>query len=151
MQSDNNLGSGQLTPEEKKRRIEDWLKRLSKLFANVTSWAADAGWDVTDGPSIPMTEEFALKLPGGPFSQPSLKLTAPNNSIVWVRPKGLWIIGANGRIDLSTHEAAAMITDSAAPFERPRWRLMFITAHPKRPRLETTGLAFKPEMLRELV
>jgi len=41
------------------------------------------------------------------------------------RPLGLWVIGANGRVDVFTEKAAPMLVDAADPFKTPIWKLYF--------------------------
>jgi len=35
------------------------------------------------------------------------------------QPKGLWVIGANGRVDLITKAAAPILVDQSEPLSRP--------------------------------
>jgi hypothetical protein len=46
------------------------------------------------------------------------------DGIIKVIPKGLWVIGANGRIDLFTSRGLFMLVDFAVePFGRPLWKI----------------------------
>ena len=60
------------------------------------------------------------------------------------KPKGLWVIGANGRIDLYTRKGAFIIVDLAERGASPRWTIF--RASNKR-----GGDPFSPEMIADLV
>jgi hypothetical protein len=144
-----------VSPEHVKLRVDDWSKRLNKLFKQITKWAQENDWEVQAGPVIPMTDEPVRHSKLEPFDQPSLKLSRKDNALViWVRPKGLWIIGANGRVDVTSSKESAMLTDVAEPFQPPRWRIYLVTSRPKNEpqggTLKTSGTTFKPQLLSEL-
>jgi hypothetical protein len=44
--------------------------------------------------------------------------------ILSIKPKGLWIIGANGRIDILTTKGSYMLVDTADEFSKPQWKLL---------------------------
>ncbi len=53
---------------------------------------------------------------------PTLKLFNQSDDIVKLEPRGLWIIGGNGRIDLKCDGRHYFIVDFAENFEQPDWQ-----------------------------
>ena len=55
---------------------------------------------------------------------PVFEIRAGSQRVMRVQPKGLWIIGANGRVDLITRKAAPILFDQSDPLSRPsNWQL----------------------------
>jgi len=46
-----------------------------------------------------------------------------NKIVLALKPKGLWMVGANGRIDLLSTKGNYMLVDFAEQFEPPYWKL----------------------------
>jgi len=59
------------------------------------------------------------------------------------KPKALWVIGANGRIDLYTSKGTFVIVDLAEHGTTPRWTIFRASKNPD-------GDLFKPEMIANL-
>ena len=53
----------------------------------------------------------------------SLELLHDGEIITEVWPYGLWIIGANGRLDLVKGNDIYVVTDQAKTFEAPEWKI----------------------------
>ena len=75
--------------------------------------------------------------------QPTLRLDGEDGYALF-KPKGLWVIGANGRIDLYTSKGTFIIVDLAERGAAPRWTIFRASQKPD-------GDAFKPEMITTLV
>ena|SRR5256885_1065037 len=54
---------------------------------------------------------------------PTLDLVRDGTVVVRLRPYGLWIIGANGWIDLVKERELYRISDYAKTFEAPSWHI----------------------------
>ena len=89
----------EITTDDVQRRISDWLARLDDLLGSVKTWAGAHGWKWTDD-ALPMHEQMMIEFNVAPQNQPSLKLVGPAGDFVWIKPKALWVIGANGRVDV---------------------------------------------------
>jgi len=88
-----------------KRRLDDWLKRLNDLFSEISSWCKENGWRVEAGSYIPYyNTELMQQKNIAKINQPSLKILDPTGKEILINPKGLWVIGANGRVDIYTHK-----------------------------------------------
>ena len=53
---------------------------------------------------------------------PMLLLANGSGKSAVLEPRGLWIIGANGRVDMKCGLRHYLIVDVAANFEAPQWR-----------------------------
>ena len=55
--------------------------------------------------------------------QPSLSVRSPQGAEIWIWPKALWVIGANGRVDIFSAKDVYVLVDVADEFQAPRWIL----------------------------
>jgi hypothetical protein len=111
-----------LTPEHVRARVEDWLKRLDDLIGDIESWARAHGWTVERG-TMPM-HEHQMKLhdvPAREMPKLTMKSAAGRNVFVW--PEALWVMGANGRVDIHSEKGYYVIIDIADEFQPPQWWL----------------------------
>ena len=133
-----------VTRDEIERRVDDWLDRLHGMFASTEGWAVENGWRVASSGTSMMDEELMRRVHMSPRQQPTLRLEREDGGYALFKPKGLWVIGANGRIDLYTPKGAFIIIDQAGQYEEPRWRV-FRTSDRRE------GSQYTPEILRDLV
>jgi hypothetical protein len=112
-----------VTADHVHRRVDDWLERLRQLFSVIKDWAATNGWTATDGKPLPLNEEPMVQFGLPPEAQPVLTLHSPTGGTVLVKPKALWVFGANGRVDLYSTKGAYTLVDVAEQFQPPQWRL----------------------------
>lgn len=126
------------------RRVEDWLQRIALLYRDISTWADRNGWSHASGSPVPMNEELMQRAGLLPREQASLVLTSPKGDRVWFKPKGLWIIGANGRVDVYTLKELLLLVDTARQFEPAHW-----VAH-HLPSTAAGGQDFNPNMLAQL-
>lgn len=132
-----------LTRERVEERVADWQARLAGLFGQVGVWAKGAGWRVDDSTTIPLHEELMQKF-GVPATQQPMLRVENEQGYALFKPKGLWVIGANGRIDLYTSKGSFIIVDLAEYRGSPKWTI-FRATHRRE------GDPFKPELLGDLV
>jgi len=134
----------ELSKEEIEHRVHDWLDRLRDLFQKTEHWAASQGWNADSSDTVEMNEE-PMKRRGVPAQkQPTLRLESPGGGYALFKPKGLWVIGANGRIDLYTPKGAFIIVDQAEQFSTPRWRLFRADKRPE-------GTPYTPDVIPGLI
>jgi hypothetical protein len=138
-----------LSPEEVNRRLDLWAVQLEKLFAKIKRWANKSDLTVEQGPSVAV-ENVPLVHPAvKKFNQPSLRLRKGKNEI-WIRPKGPWVIGAAGRVDLVSIHGSAMLINTAKEDAEPSWRFYYLSSPPnvelKEP-VTLRGRSFSPQML----
>jgi hypothetical protein len=90
-----------VTKRDVEERLRDWERRLRELFARVEKWSI-AQWGegcVTQGSIVPPSEYRMEEAGVRPRKLPTLTVQAGTRSISFV-PSCLWIIGANGRVDV---------------------------------------------------
>jgi len=80
------------------KNVETWRRNVNVFFGNVKKWLSplvrDKLVDISENP-ITIAEELAT------YDTSELVISfSPNNRIIKLVPKGTYIIGANGRIDL---------------------------------------------------
>ncbi|MFI5015623.1 MAG: hypothetical protein ACHQAY_25080 [Hyphomicrobiales bacterium] len=114
--------SGEMTPEHVKRRVDDWVQRVKGLYSRIESWLP-SGWDAEQGRSTRMHAELMRQVKLGPRSLPLLDIFRDRVRRATIEPRGLWIIGANGRLDLTTEKDHFVIIDAADNFEPPDWQI----------------------------
>jgi hypothetical protein len=132
-----------VTKERVEERVQDWKDRLHALFREVRAWAVENSWRVDDSGTVRMDEELMQQFGVPATRQPTLRLDR-DHSYALFKPKGLWVIGANGRIDLYTSKGTFIIVDLAESGTAPRWTI-FRTSQKR------DGDLFRPEMIANLV
>ena len=135
---------GDLSKEYVQRRVDDWLNRLNQLFCLNRNWAGQQGWSIDDSGGTELNQDTMREVGVPPVVQPVQRLDTLDGSYALFRPKGLWVIGANGRIDLYTSKGAFVLIDRADALKNPVWRLFRSSA-------ERGGVAYEPALLTELV
>ncbi len=111
-----------ITQEQVEVRIADWLKRVHDLYAIIKAWLQPIeGFRVVEHQDSTMYEELMHRFGIGPQAMPTLDIYEDDDLIARVKPIGLWIIGANGRVDLMSRNGGAQIIDESEPFQEPKW------------------------------
>ncbi len=105
------------------KRVSDWKKRVAGLYSNINIWLKGSEYSLKDGHKLTMYEELMSQ-----FDIPATEIDTKDvykgkTFILTLKPKGLWIIGANGRIDILTTKGNYMLVDYAEQFETPKWKL----------------------------
>lgn len=108
--------------EHVRRRIEDWESRLNKLYAMIGEWLPD-GWEARRGVSVVMHEKMMQKFGVEAKRLPTLELHGRAGRAFRLAPRGLWIIGNNGRVDLKGAGDRYIVIDMADNFEEPNWEV----------------------------
>lgn len=103
------------------RRVDDWADRVSALYADICRWLP-AGWTAWKSDSVRMHEPLMQKFNLPARDIPVLELASGERS-ARLEPRGLWIIGANGRLDLFAGTRHYMIVDTAENLQPPQWQI----------------------------
>ena len=104
------------------RRVDDWEKRVNGLFAAIGEWLPE-GWEARRGAPVVMHEELMHKFGIAAKRIPTLQLVGPVGAAARLEPRGLWIIGGNGRVDLKQDGHRYLIVDMAENFGEPDWQV----------------------------
>ena len=105
-----------------RQRVNDWADRIEGLYEAVEGWLP-TGWMARRGLPVTMNEELMQNMSVPARELPTLDLLHDGTAEVRIRPYGLWIIGANGRIDLVKGRNIFLILDHAKTFESPNWHI----------------------------
>jgi hypothetical protein len=103
------------------RRVDDWADRVSALYADICNWLP-AGWTAQRRGVVKMHEQLMHKFGVPARDLPVLELSSGERS-ARLEPRGLWIIGANGRLDLFAGPHHYMIIDTAENLQPPQWQI----------------------------
>ncbi len=103
------------------RRVEDWEARVNGLYAAVRAWLPE-GWTAREDAPVRMHEELMREFGVPARSIPTLLLENDAGSSAMLEPRGLWIIGTNGRVDMTIGGRHYLLVDVAGNFEAPQWQ-----------------------------
>ncbi len=105
------------------KRVKDWKKRVNDLYSNLKDWLKGSDYSLKLGARLTMYEELMAqyKIPAAEID--TADIYKGNEILVSIKPKGLWIIGANGQIDILTSKGSYSLLDNAEEFDAPQWKL----------------------------
>lgn len=114
-----------VTKEEIEGRLQDWQQRLLLLYSDIQEWLpCDMGFEIDTSGTTVMNEELMKQKGVPPVNLPTLKITKDNEVLLLFQPKGLWVIGANGRVDVFGEANNWILVDMAERFaEKSDWRV----------------------------
>lgn len=118
--------SDQLSSEDVARRVEDWVARIEALYGQVIGWLPPE-WRAERSRSREMHEELMREFGVRARRLTILDLLGPEGARATIEPRGLWIIGANGRLDLTSDKDHFIILDRASSFQPPDWGIAPLT------------------------
>jgi hypothetical protein len=105
-------------------RVDDWENRINGFYDKVSQWAKDAGFRTERTRKVLMSEELMQKFAVPDRELPVLDIVRENQTAASFVPLGLWIIGANGRINVVTHAGTYILVDRASELGNPEWVLV---------------------------
>lgn len=105
------------------KRVRDWKKRISELYTAIKGWTKQTEYSIKIGGKIVMYEELMAKFNVQAVEVDTADIYKDEKIILTIKPKGLWIIGANGKIDILSTRGSYVIVDTAEQFETPNWKL----------------------------
>lgn len=106
-------------------RVSNWKERLKALFSNINSWSNEFTEDIKIKQlNIPQArEELMYKFNIEPQNIPSLVLSSNNNRVSFI-PLGLWVIGSNGRVNISTKKNQYILLDLGESNKQVKWTIV---------------------------
>ena len=105
------------------KSVKDWKKRFSDLYSDIKSWLKDSDYSIKHGNKLTMYEKQMEQFNVHPTEIDTADIYKDNKIVLSIKPRGLFIIGANGRIDILSTNGHYMIIDHSEPFETPQWKL----------------------------
>lgn len=113
----------EINKQHVEKRVRDWKKRVTDLYSDIKIWLKDTEYSFKVGSKVTMYEELMSQF-GVPATEiDTADIHKSKQFILTIKPKGLWIIGANGRIDILTTKGSYLLMDSAEQFSKPQWKL----------------------------
>lgn len=114
-----------ITQEDLIQRIEDWKKRISDLYNEISRWLPEGeGYEVHLDKSIRMYEECMQKYNIDPTMLDAADILKDKQVVLTIKPYGLWVIGTNGRLDLLNQNGVIFLIDLSEQFHNPKWMLV---------------------------
>lgn len=109
-----------LTRDQIVARVDDWLDRLNELYRRIEACAARVGSQVLRK-SIPQTrEDLMIRFDVEPIDLPALAVVSEKSRVSFV-PLALWVVGANGRVNITTNTRTYILIDEEEYGNPPRW------------------------------
>ena len=107
------------------KRVNDWITRVKNLYSLTEKVAKNRGGICHENGTVYMYEELMKEFDVNPTQLPILNLCNKNDEkVATFRPIGLWVIGANGRVDILTKNGAYILVDvTKTNFEKPNWQV----------------------------
>lgn len=104
-------------------RIDDWRIRLEQLFSQVATWVPSS-WTVLEGHVIQRDEELMCRYSIKPGQLPTFTLLKNKHRVALV-PSALWIIGADGRVNVTVDATQYILVDRRDnPGLPARWEIV---------------------------
>jgi hypothetical protein len=108
-------------------RVREWKERLADLYTQIISWLPK-GYTADTNESAIMNEDLMKRYKMPAQRLPILKIIKNKEVFLSFEPKGLWVIGANGRVDvfrLVEPIMSLMLVDMAEPYSgKTDWRVL---------------------------
>ena len=106
------------------RRVKDWKSRVSNLYKDIQNWLADKPeYTLVSGHPMRMFEELMEQFGVQPLDVDTADLFKDSHLLLTFKPKGLWVIGANGRVDIISRKGSYILVDYSDQFEKPKWHI----------------------------
>ncbi len=108
-------------------RVQDWISRLKELRHRFETWIAESqipGLQIAERRSVPMYEDLMRRFKVPAREMPVYEIVQNGARLMRVQPKGLWVVGGNGRVDLITKRESLVLVDaSESGSAEPDWQL----------------------------
>lgn len=114
----------EINKEYIENRVEDWRQRIEFVFSLVkNSLSGNSDIEFAEHKTVQMNEELMQKFGISPVSLPVLEVKRKGVLVASFKPIGLWVIGANGRIDILTKEGSYILVDLEGKDKPSDWRV----------------------------
>jgi len=105
------------------KRIIDWKKRVSDLYSTIELWLTGSDYYIKRGSKLKMYEKLMSEFNVHPTEVDTADIYQFDKIVLTIKPRGLWVLSANGRIDLISNNGNYTLVDFAEQFEPPHWKL----------------------------
>lgn len=122
-------------------RLADWRDRVEDLYSTLDSWLQnDNMYRIERSTPVFFNEEIIGKFDVDDAQLPSANLFRNNKLVASLKPKGLWAIGANGRVDLISKSKLIMLLDLSEQHKDSKWVIVYSKNRKKRLPLNKSNL-----------
>ena len=122
-------------------RLTDWIERIGNLYDEIESWLHnDLQYRFERSHPTTLEKEMMEKFGVNKIQLPTANIFRHNNLVTSLKPKGLWVIGANGRVDLISKSKLIMLLDLADQFQPAEWHIVYSKNWHKRSPLNKQNL-----------
>lgn len=106
-------------------RVIEWEERLNKLYSDIQQWLPDEfGYTIDTSGQVLMNEELMKKYGFEPINLPTLRILHDEEPILIFEPRGLWVIGASGRVDVFGKDDTWILVDVSDRFSKgTQWKV----------------------------
>lgn len=106
--------------------VKDWMNRLGAIVSQIREWTKDLnGLRIEELPPMMMHEQLMRKFGVSPVEMPRFQILHGDKRVLRFEPKGLWVIGSNGRIDLVTRASSYILVDNSESMsEQSQWTIL---------------------------
>jgi len=106
------------------KRVRDWIRRVNKLYSFVRNSLSNIeGVECKTTKKVTMYEELMQTFDVPPTDIPILDIYKENILIASFKPLGLWVVGANGRIDILTKLGGYILVNLAENGCDAKWEV----------------------------
>jgi len=121
--------------------VEDWVRRVDSLYRNVREWLSRPRPDLECEAirTITMSEEPMQQFAVPDRELPVLDVLRAGEVIASFVPRGLWLLGSWGRVDIITSERTLVLLALGGP-GKLQWSLVFPENPPRQVRFDREAL-----------
>lgn len=103
--------------------VDEWTRRLQRLYADLQNWLSDnQELRCEQSRSITMSDEMMQRFAVADRELPVLDVLRANDVVASFVPRGLWLIGAWGRVDAITSKRTSILV-ALKKGEQLEWHL----------------------------
>jgi len=107
-------------------RLTDWRERIGELYDEIANWLHnDPQYRFERSNPTTLEEDMMEKFGVSKIQLPTANIFRHNKLVTSLKPKGLWVIGANGRVDLISKSKPIMLLDLADHFQPAEWHIVY--------------------------
>lgn len=105
-------------------RVQDWIYRVNDIYSLVKETLSSInGIEFSETKNVSMHEELMQQYDVSPVNLPVLEIRNKEELIDSFKPIGLWVIGANGRIDILTKRGSYILVDTSENESSSKWKV----------------------------
>ena len=126
-------------------QIEDWKQRILNLYNMVDQWLKDdKRYSIQTKSTVKIYEELMQKFEIEPQNLPAADILKNGKLILSIKPRGLWVIGGNGFLDIISNEGSLILADMSKLTQTPQWKIFSVKS-------TRNGTPFTEDYLRRLI